>query len=73
MKRAKNMTKIVPYPSLEPSGNKSGLSITIFMSRMQAKENIKPNSPINIVEINLFFTDSRFRLIDDLNSASNIE
>jgi hypothetical protein len=67
------MTSIVPYPSLDPSGNKPGLSITIFMILIQAKENIKPNSPINIVDTNLFFTDSRFRLMEDLNSASNIE
>tara|TARA_B100000029_G_scaffold161858_1_gene157851 strand:+ start:430 stop:633 length:204 start_codon:yes stop_codon:yes gene_type:complete len=66
------MTNIVPYPSFEPSGNNPGLSITNFTRRMQAKENINPKNPIKTVDTNLFFIDSRLRLIDDLNSASNM-
>ena len=52
---AKNINNIVPYPSLEPSGNNSGLSITNFIRRIQANENIKPMKKMKNVPAILFF------------------
>ena len=72
VKREKYTNRMVPYPSLEPSGKSWGFWITKFINLIQAKEKIIPKIEIMNVEAKRFFKDWKELLKEVRNSASNI-
>ena len=72
VKREKYTKRMVPYPSLEPSGKSWGFWITKFINLIQAKEKIIPKIEIMNVEAKRFFKDWKELLNEVRNSASNI-